>query len=134
MKLGVSIVFGIVLILIFYCLIAFCVLADISWGRGKLWMAFLLTLPVVLYLGSILAGYLIHPRIDFKWKLIYFSPGLYIAGLCIVISLFTNLQIFFYALILGFYLYLTSLAGTVSGYFIRSRIRGRNSLTRTDSK
>ena len=74
MKLVVSVVFGIVLILIFYCLIAFWILADISQGEGKLWMALLLVLPLALFLGSILTGYLSYPSIDFKWELIYYSP------------------------------------------------------------
>jgi len=134
MKLVFSIAFGIVLILIFYCLIAFWVLADVSWGEGKLWMALLLVLPLALFLGSILTGYLISGGIDYKWALICYSPGPYVAGLCVAAGLFINIQIFVYMLMIGLYFYLTSLGGTTIGYFIRSRIRGDSLSTRKDSK
>jgi hypothetical protein len=132
MKLIVSIVFGIILILIFYCLISFWILADVSWGEGKLWMALLLVMPLALFLGSILTGYLSSGGIGYKRALIYYSPGPYVAVLCVAAGLLINTQVFVYMLILGLYLYLTSLAGTTIGYLIRSRIRGDGLSTRKD--
>lgn len=134
MKLCVSIVFGIVLILIFYCLIAFWVLADVSWGQGKLWMALLLVLPLALFLGSILTGYLISGGFDYKWALICYSPGPYVAGLCVAAGLFINIKVFVCLLILGLYFYLTSFAGTTIGYLIKSRIKRDILLRRNDSE
>lgn len=134
MKLCVSIVFGIVLILIFYFLIAFWVLADVSWGQGKLWIALLLVLPLASFLGSILTGYLLCGGIDYKWALICYSPGPYVAGLCVAAGLLINIQVFVYMLILGLYFYLTSFAGTTIGYLIRTRVKRDSLLIRNDSE
>lgn len=137
MKLGGSVTLGIVTSFIFYYLIAYLLLiADFSWGPaggcGTLWSAFFIVFPIALFLGSILTGILSYLSIDFKWELFYFAPGLCLAGLCIVVSLFTDLGIFIYMLIFGLYLYVVSLAGTGLGHLLRSRIRRLNFFGRTD--
>jgi hypothetical protein len=136
MKLGGSVTLGIVVSFIFYYIIAFWILADSPWGPqgtgGTLWVAFLIVFPIALFLGSILTGILSYPSIDFKWELFYFAPGLCLAGLCIIASLFSNLKIGASVIIMGLYWYLVSLAGTGIGYLLRSRIRRLKLFGQTD--
>jgi hypothetical protein len=132
MKLAGFVVLGLVVTYIVYFLINFWILADSPWGpkgaEGTLWVAFLIVLPFSLLLGSILTGFLSYSTLNTRWGLLGIAPGLYLAGITIVLSLFSTIVVDM--LILGLFFYLVSLAGVGLGYFLRAlgKRHSRNSI------
>ncbi|HPS55843.1 MAG TPA: hypothetical protein PLP05_09600 [Sedimentisphaerales bacterium] len=100
-------------------------------------ITFLIIMPIIFLVGSVVTGYFSYYEVESKWGLIWLAPILYFNLIYIGVT-FAGflLQLFvdaykpsnagflswFFGILIGVYWYLASLAGVLLGYFIRSRI------------
>ena len=137
---------GFAIAALLYGLLTFGVLGAIlsrSGGSSESYMgeAFLIMMPVVLFLGSSLTGYLSHPYLRTRFSRIAVTPGLYLLLFVFVPSLIMSLimpspimsslemntihipSAFIAACIIGMGLlwFLSSWAGVELGCYVRSR-------------
>lgn len=137
-KLACFVLLGFMVAAVIYSLLVFGVLEPIRSGSGRspeayLGMAFQVMMPVALFLGSSLTGYLSGPHLRTWFGLIVVSPGLYPSLFMITVNVVmvymvkdTSLSFTHGMFLLGVFLswFLSSWAGVWLGCFVRSRRNG----------
>jgi hypothetical protein len=140
-KLACFVLLGSMVAAVIYWLLVFGVLEPIRSRSGRspeayLGVAFQVMMPVALFLGSNLTGYLSRPHLRTWFGLIVVSPGLYPSLFMITVNLVmvyivedTALSFAHSMFLLGVFLswFLSSWAGVWLGCFVRSRRNGNRS-------
>jgi hypothetical protein len=121
---------GFVIAAVVYWLLAFGVLEAIRSRSGRspesyLDVAFLVMMPVALFLGSSFTGYLGRPHLRTRFGLIGVTPGLYLSLVFIIMNFAMAESDFAISMLLpGLLWFLISWAGVGLGCFVRSRKNG----------
>jgi hypothetical protein len=141
-KLACFALLGSIVAAVIYWLLAFGVLEPIRSRSGRspesyLGVAFSVMMPVALFLGSSLTGYLSRPHLRTWFGLIGVSPGLYPSLFMITVNVVmvyivkdTSLSFTHSMILIGVFLswFLSSWAGVWLGCFVRSRRNGNRTM------
>lgn len=105
--------------------------------RSSFLIAFLIVMPIIFLMGSVVTGYFSYYQVESKWELIWLAPILYFNLMYIgvtFVGFLLNLFVgayepsnagflsWFFGVLTGLYWYLASLAGVILGYFLRDLI------------
>jgi hypothetical protein len=99
-----------------------------SAGSHDMWSAligFLFYMPIILFMSSILTGFLIEPSLEKSWRaFVFYSPGLFFAAVFIILTSGESHDLFF-LIVTGTVCStwpLFSCLGVALGYKLRARI------------
>ena len=112
---------------VIYWLLTFGVLEALRSRSGRspesyLGVSFLVMMPIALFLGSSLTGYLSRPHLRTRFGLIGVTPGLYLALVFVTLNFAMSASEFTISMLLpGLFWLLISWAGVGIGCFARSR-------------
>ena len=112
---------------VIYWLLTFGVLEALRSRSGHspesyLGVSFLVIMPIALFLGSSLTGYLSRPHLRTRFGLIGVTPGLYLALVFVALNFAMSASEFAISMLLpGLFWLLISWAGAGTGCFARSR-------------
>ena len=118
---------GFVVAAVIYWLLTFGALEALRSRSGRspesyLGVAFLIMMPVALFLGSSLTGYLSRPHLRTRFGFIGVTPGLYLALVFVTLNFAKAASEFAISMLLpGLFWFLISWAGDGIGCFARSR-------------